>query len=251
MAAGQKAWDQIENLITTLQNTVQRMRYSPIPVVTAPTGLTLGGGAEVTMAGNAAQAYAELYMGLVEVGVGLIPGATGSIQFLRNIYGPFSNNKDFDPFPFIQQVFMAVGMAKVVTSAEQAMETGFLKPTDGISLNREFVLSDAKARAIGMADSGFRAPRQTTFLLPGPSGAATIDMLLYDMEINGNVSAHDRLIGNKLGNLLCGGNTSPSTPVTEERLMEIEREAFLSLCGEQKTQERLMHMLQTGKPLRN
>ncbi len=203
------------------------------------------------MGGNAIQAAAELYMGLVEVGVGLIPGATGSIQLLRNLYGPFAANKDYDPFPYITQVFLTVGMAKVATSAEEARDFGFLSKSDGISMNRDFVLSDAKARCIGMADSGFLPPRATKFLLPGPSGRATIDMLLYDMEINGQVSAHDRLIGAKLGTLLTGGDTSPTIPVTEEKLMELEREIFLSLCGEQKTQERLMHMLQTNKSLRN
>lgn len=251
MAAQQKKWDDIDAMLTGLQSAVQRMRYSRFPVVTAPAGLTLGGGAEVTMGGNAIQAAAELYMGLVEVGVGLIPGATGSIQLLRNLYGPFAANKDYDPFPYITQVFLTVGMAKVATSAEEARDFGFLSQNDGISMNRDFVLSDAKARCIGMADSGFLPPRTTNFLLPGPGGQATIDMLLYDMELNGQVSAHDRLIGAKLGTLLTGGDTSPTIPVTEERLMELEREIFLSLCGEKKTQERLMHMLQTNKPLRN
>ena len=251
MAAQQKAWDQIEDQLKTLQNAVQRMRYSPVPVVTAPTGLTLGGGAEITMGGNAIQAAAELYIGLVEFGVGLIPGATGSIQLLRNLYGPFADNPDFDAFPFIKKVFLAVGMAQVATSAEEAQEAGFLKYTDGISMNRSFVLSDAKARCLGMADAGFRPPRATRFMLSGPSAKATIDMLLTDMMSNGHISEHDKLIGSKLAGLLTGGDTSPGSIVTEEKLMEIEREAFLSLCGEEKTQARIMYMLQKNKPLRN
>jgi 3-hydroxyacyl-CoA dehydrogenase len=139
----------------------------------------------------------------------------------------------------------------VVTSAEEAREAGFLTRQDGITLNRDFLLSDAKARLLGMADSGFRPPRPTHFRLSGRSGAATIDMMLYDMEVNNQISAYDRHIGQKLGHVLTGGDISAFTPVSEERLLELEREAFLSLCGEEKTQERIAAMLETGKPLRN
>ncbi|WNG56170.1 crotonase [Archangium gephyra] len=244
-------FDTIRNMASGFQAANQRMRYSPVPVVTAPFNLTLGGGAETAMGGNAIQASAELYMGLVEVGVGLIPGGGGTMQLLRNVYGPYSADKDFDAFPFIKKVFLAIGTAKVATSAEEARELGFLNANDGISANRDFLLSDAKQRVIGMANAGFRAPRPTRFRLPGASGYATIDMLLYDMELNGQVSAHDRKIAQKLARVLSGGDTSPSLLVTEERLLELELEAFLSLCGEEKTQDRLMHMLEKGKPLRN
>ncbi len=142
-------------------------------------------------------------------------------------------------------------MAHVATSAEEGKEAGFLIPTDGISLNRDFVLSDAKSAAIGMAESGWRPPRPQKYLLPGRAGAATIDMLLYDMEINGQISAHDRLIGQKLASVITGGDCSPTSPVDEATLLELEQEAFLSLCGEEKTQDRLAHMLQKNKPLRN
>ncbi|OJT22944.1 crotonase [Archangium sp. Cb G35] len=244
-------FDTIRNMASGFQAANQRMRYSPVPVVTAPFNLTLGGGAETAMGGNAIQASAELYMGLVEVGVGLIPGGGGTMQLLRNVYGQYSADKDFDAFPFIKKVFLAIGTAKVATSAEEARELGFLNANDGISANRDFLLSDAKQRVIGMANAGFRAPRPTRFRLPGASGYATIDMLLYDMELNGQVSAHDRKIAQKLARVLTGGDTSPSLLVTEERLLELELEAFLSLCGEEKTQDRLMHMLEKGKPLRN
>jgi 3-hydroxyacyl-CoA dehydrogenase len=190
-------------------------------------------------------------MGLVEFGVGVIPGGSGNLELLRNVYGPYAADPDFDAFPFIKKVFLTIGTAKVATSAEEAREFGFLNANDGISLNGDFVLSDAKARAIGMAESGWRPPRPTRFLLPGPSGAATIDMMLYDMEINGQVSAHDRLIGRKLATVLTGGDTTPNQFVSEERLLELEQEAFLSLCGEEKTQARLEYMLSNGKPLRN
>ncbi|WP_163861884.1 3-hydroxyacyl-CoA dehydrogenase/enoyl-CoA hydratase family protein [Myxococcus eversor] len=250
-AAKSGQYEDIRKLVTGFQAVNQRMRYSPVPVVTAPFNLTLGGGSEVTMGGNAVQASAELYMGLVEVGVGLIPGGGGNMQLLRNVYGAYSTDKDFDPLPFLKKVFLAIGTAKVATSAEEARELGFLSLTDGISANRDFLLSDAKARVLGMADAGFRAPRPTRFRLGGPSGYATIDMMLYDMEMNGQVSAHDRKIGQKLARVLTGGDTSTSALVTEEKLLELEAEAFLSLCGEEKTQDRLTFMIEKGKPLRN
>jgi 3-hydroxyacyl-CoA dehydrogenase len=251
MAAKSDDFDAIRKMAAAFQAANQRMRYSPVPVVTAPFNLTLGGGAEAAMGGNAIQASAELYMGLVEVGVGLIPGGGGTMQLLRNVYGPYAADKDFDALPFLKKVFLTIGTAKVATSAEEAREAGFLSAHDGISANRDFLLSDAKARVLGMANAGFRAPRPTRFRLPGPSGFATIDMLLYDMELNGQVSAHDRKIGQKLARVLTGGDTSPSVLLTEERLLELELEAFLSLCGEEKTQDRLMFMLEKGKPLRN
>ena len=251
MAVGSEEWDAVRSLVVGFQQANQRMRYSPVPVVAAPFGLALGGGAEVTLGANAVQAAAETYIGLVEVGVGLIPGGGGSMMLLRNVYGPFSGEKGFDPLPFVAKTFLAIGTAKVATSAEEAQELGFLSRHDGVSLNRDFLLSDAKARVIGLAESGFRPPRPTRFRLPGASGRATIDMMLYDMEVNGQISAYDRHIGRKLAGVLTGGDTSPGAVVTEERMLELELEAFLSLLGEEKTRERMMAMLQTGKPLRN
>jgi len=241
----------VEKMVAGFQQANQRMRYSPIPVVAAPFGLTLGGGAEATMGANAIQAAAELYMGLVEVGVGLIPGGGGNLQLLRNLYGPFATDRDFDPLPFLKKMFLAIGTAKVATSAEEAREMGFLQRQDGISLNRDFLLSDAKARVLGMASSGFRPPRPTHLRLPGRSGAATVDMMLYDMQVNNQISEYDRHIGQKLAHVITGGDVSAFTPVSEQHLLDLEREAFLSLCGEARTQDRIAHMLETGKPLRN
>jgi 3-hydroxyacyl-CoA dehydrogenase len=241
----------VERMVTEFQAVNQRVRYSPIPVVAAPFGLTLGGGAEIALGANAIQGAAELYMGLVEVGVGLIPGGGGNMMLLRNLYGQFATDRDFDPLPFLKKLFLTIGTAKVATSAEEARELGFLSRQDGITLNRDLLLADAKARVLGMADSGFRPPRLTHFRLPGRSGAATIDMMLYDMELNNQISAYDRHIGQKLGQVLSGGDVSAFTPVSEGRLLELEREAFLSLCGEEKTQDRIAAMLETGKPLRN
>jgi 3-hydroxyacyl-CoA dehydrogenase len=227
------------------------MRYSPVPTVSAPFGLTLGGGAECAMGTNAIQATGELYMGLVEFGVGLIPGGGGNMQLLRNVYGAYAHDRDFDPLPFLKKVFLTIGMAKVATSAEEAREAGFLNARDGISMNRDLQLADAKARVIGMAEAGFRAPRETRFYLPGKSGFATMDMVLYDMQLNNQISAHDRKIGQKLARVLTGGDTVPTVAVSEQHLLDLELEAFMSLLGEEKTRERMMAMLQTGKPLRN
>ncbi|MHA7629432.1 3-hydroxyacyl-CoA dehydrogenase/enoyl-CoA hydratase family protein [Corallococcus sp. M7] len=251
MAAKSEDFDSIRKMASAFQAANQRMRYSPVPVVTAPFNLTLGGGAEVTMGGNAVQASAELYMGLVEVGVGLIPGGGGTMMLLRNVFGTYAADKDFDALPFLKKVFLAIGMAKVATSAEEAREMGFLSQQDGITGNRDFLLSDAKSRVLGLANGGFRPPRPTRFRLPGPNGAATIDMMLYDMQLNNQISAHDRKIAQKLARVLSGGDTSPSVLVTEEKLLELEMEAFLSLIGEEKTQDRMMFMLEKGKPLRN
>jgi 3-hydroxyacyl-CoA dehydrogenase len=250
-ACKDKQWNDITKLITDFQNANQRMRYSSIPVVTAPYQLTLGGGCEVTMGGNTQVAAAETYIGLVEMGVGLIPGGGGNMQLLRNLFGMNAGNKDFDALPFLKKAFLNIGMAKVATSAEEGKEAGFLAADAFISMNRDHQLADAKARVIGMANAGFRAPRATTFALPGKSGAATIDMMLYDMQLNHQISDHDRLIGKKLATVLTGGDTSPAQQTTEQTLLDLEREAFLSLCGEEKTQDRIQSMLEKGKPLRN
>ncbi|MBS1150718.1 MAG: Enoyl-CoA hydratase, partial [Myxococcaceae bacterium] len=251
MLVGSEEWELVRKMISDFQNANQRLRYSAVPVVTAPFGLTLGGGAEIAMAGNAIQAAAELYMGLVEVGVGLIPGGGGNLMLMRNVFGQAAGNKDFDPLPFLKKLFLTIGTAKVATSAEEAREGGFLSAQDGISMNRDFLLFDAKQRALGLARAGFRPPRPSRFYLPGRSGAATIDMLLYDMQLNHQISEHDRLIGKKLATVLTGGDISTGTLVSEQQLLDLEREAFLSLCAEKKTQERIMFMLEKGKPLRN
>jgi 3-hydroxyacyl-CoA dehydrogenase len=251
MAVGGGEWDMVKNMVRRFQNANQRLRYSSMPVVTAPFGMTLGGGAEVTMAGNAIQASAETYMGLVEVGVGLIPGGSGNLQLMRNVFGGAAGSKDFDALPFLKKLFLTIGVAKVATSAEEARECGFLNAQDGISMSRDALLADAKAKALGMADSGFMPPRPAMFLLPGRSGAATIDMLLYDMQLNHQISEHDRKIGKKLAGVLTGGDTSPTALVSEQQLLDLELEAFLSLCGEEKTQARIMYMIEKGKPLRN
>ena len=171
-------WDDIESMVKNFQDANQRMRYSYKPVVAAPRGLTLGGGAEAALGANAIQAAGELYMGLVEVGVGLIPGGGGNLQLMRNVFGNYADDGDFQPLPFLQKLFMTIGLGEVAKSCEEARELGFLQPSDQITINDDFRLHDAKQRVIGMAESSFRPPRKTKFRLPGPDGVATVDMML-------------------------------------------------------------------------
>jgi 3-hydroxyacyl-CoA dehydrogenase len=251
MNATQGNWEPIEQMVRRFQEVNQRLRYSSKPVVTAPHGQTLGGGAEISMAGNAIQAAGETYMGLVEVGVGLIPGGSGNLQLLRNLYGPHAEDSDFDPLPFIQKAFMQIGMGEVARSAEKAREAGFLTDNDRVTLNGDHLLYRAKQRVLGMWASDFKPPRKRRFRLPGKEGIATVDMQLYGMQQSGYISEYDRYIGKKLAGVLCGGETNTTATVTEQHLLDLEREAFLSLCGEDKTIDRIQHMVQHGKPLRN
>ena len=251
MGAMQKEWAGIDASIVQLQNLLMRAKYSDKPVVTAPFGLTLGGGAEVTFHSAATQAAGELYMGLVEVGVGLIPGGGGCKELVVRYLGDFPQDVDYDPNPCVQKAFERIGTAKVATSAEEARTWGYLRPTDGITLDPDRLIGDAKKKALGLARSGYKAPRKRTVKLPGSQARAAIELYLYQMQQGGYVSAHDVTVGKKLAYVLTGGDIPAGTVVTEQQLLDLEREAFLSLCGEPKTLERIQHMLTTGKPLRN
>ncbi|MEW5850765.1 MAG: 3-hydroxyacyl-CoA dehydrogenase, partial [Myxococcota bacterium] len=197
------------------------------------------------------RAHAELYMGLVEVGVGLIPGAGGTVEMaLRAL----ENAPDDPNFPFemlLRKPLEAVAMAKVSTSADNARSLGLLRPTDGITINRDHLLYAAKQQALGMALSGYRPPRPRQVRMPGPSAKATFSMVLRSMRDGHMMSDHDLLISEKVAHVMTGGNTSPRVLMTEQKLLDLEREAFLSLCGEPKTQERIQYMLMNNKPLRN
>ncbi|MCB9527211.1 MAG: enoyl-CoA hydratase/isomerase family protein [Myxococcales bacterium] len=248
MAAQQGAWDQVREMITAFQRACLRLRHSRIPVVAAPAGMTFGGGAEICLGANAIQAHAELYMGLVEVGVGLIPGGGGCFALLHNKQ---SQGPDTDPLVYLRDTFMAIGMAKVATSAREAQKMGFLSPGDRITMDRDELIEAAKQRALGMARSDFRPPRPRSLKVAGRSGYATLHSALWDMNQSGQISEHDMLIGQRLANVLAGGDVAAGTEVSEARFHELEQEAFLSLCGEPKTQARIQHMLTTNKPLRN
>jgi 3-hydroxyacyl-CoA dehydrogenase len=251
MASMQGQWDQLEQQMNELQQLMMRAKYSSKPVVTAPHQLTLGGGAEVTMHSASAVASGELYMGLVEVGVGLIPGAGGCKELLVRYMGDLPQDIDYDPNPFVQKAFQHIGLAKIATSALEAREMGFLRPTDRITMNPAHVLADAKQRAFGLAASGYVAPEKRTVKLPGPAGKAAIELFLYQMHEGGYATDHDVTVGKNLAHVLTGGDIPANTVLTEQDLLDLEREVFLKLCGEAKTQARIQHMLQTNKPLRN
>ncbi|MBW2545898.1 MAG: enoyl-CoA hydratase/isomerase family protein, partial [Deltaproteobacteria bacterium] len=251
MAAQQKAWDQIRTTISGLQGALQRTKYSTIPVVAAPFGMTVGGGFEVCMGADAVQAASETYVGLVEVGVGLLPGGAGNMNMLWRALEGIPADTDVDTLPFVSRTFQNIAMARVATGAGEAREFGYFRKSDGISFDKARLLTEAKARAIGMAEAGYHPPVRRAYRLPGESGMATLDMMIDSLQAGGYASEHDALIARKVAMVLCGGPSGASHEVTEEQMLELEREAFISLCGEQKSQERMQHMLTTNKPLRN
>ncbi|HEX8951674.1 MAG TPA: 3-hydroxyacyl-CoA dehydrogenase/enoyl-CoA hydratase family protein [Polyangia bacterium] len=249
MAANQGNWKAIDQMSNELQQALMRLRYAQVPTVTAPFGLTLGGGAEIAMHGAASRASAELYMGLVEAGLGLLPAGGGCKELLARHLEFYPD--DADPFVMVKKVFLQIGLGKVSMSAEEARAMGMLSPTDGVSLNRDFLIHDAKETALGLARAGYRPPRRRTMRLPGASGYATIRSMLQMMHEAHQISAHDVVVGSKIAYVLTGGKTAPSVRVTEQHILDLEREGFLSLIGEEKTRERMQYMLQFGKPLRN
>ena len=248
MAASQKKWDDIRGVVKAFQDACQRLRHSAAPVVAAPFGLTLGGGAEIAFGANAIQAHAELYMGLVEVGVGLIPGGGGCFSLLHNVQG---DGPDIDPIVYLRDAFMTVGTAKVGESAEESRNLGFLKPTDRITMDRDELIEAAKQRALGMARSDFKPPRPRSLKVAGRDGYATIYSALWGMVQANQISEHDFKIGQGLARVLTGGDVAAGTVVSEQRFLELEQEVFLSLCGEQKSLDRIQYMLMNNKPLRN
>jgi 3-hydroxyacyl-CoA dehydrogenase len=251
MAAQQKAWDQIEQVVTSLQKAMQRLRYAKVPVVAAPFQYTLGGGCEVAMAADACQAHAETYMGLVEVGVGLTPAGGGCLRMVERYTTELNGVSGVDLLPFIGQASLNIAMAKVATSAEEAKSLKYLRHTDGISLNSSRQLFEAKQRALGLAGAGYRPPLPPLLPAAGYDAEKTIGARIWGMVEGGFASVHDALIANKVAHILCGGPVAAGTLLPEQHFLDLEREAFLSLCGEQKSQERVQFMLMNNKPLRN
>ncbi|MFH0899012.1 MAG: 3-hydroxyacyl-CoA dehydrogenase NAD-binding domain-containing protein, partial [Pseudomonadota bacterium] len=252
MAAGQRDFARIRSIVREFQGLNQRLKYASIPVVAAPHGRTLGGGLELCLgAAGGVQAAAETYCGLVEAGVGLIPGGGGTLNLLWRALGSIPEGAKIDPLPLVTQVFTNIALARVATSAEEAQALGYFRPSDGITLDRARLLHDAKARAIGVAESGYHSPAPRAFVLPGEDGIATLKMMVLALQAGGQASEHDGKIALKLAEVLCGGVSGAAAPVTEETLLDLECEAFLSLCGESKTQERMQYMLLNNKPLRN
>ena len=252
LAAQEEEWDDIDLGVRQLQNAVMRLRYSSKPVVTAPYGLTLGGGCEITMHGNKARAAGETYIGLVEVGVGLIPAGGGTKELTMRAMDKARATPDADPLAFLKKAFETIAMAKVATSAQEAGSFGILRDSDAISLNGDRLIADAKADVLALASTGYVQPvERTDIFVMGEQAQAAVKLALHMMRQGGFISEHDHLIGTKLAKIMSGGDFNHTAYVSEQHLLDLEREAFLSLCGERKTQERIAAMLKTGKPLRN
>jgi 3-hydroxyacyl-CoA dehydrogenase len=250
-AAQQKQWDQIGTVIRGLQGALQGLRYAKVPVVAAPFQYTLGGGAELAMAADQCQAHAETYMGLVELGVGLIPAGGGCLRMVERHTAHVQGVEGADLLPLIGQASMTIAMAKVSTSAHEAKVLRLLQPEDGVSLNRSHQLYHAKQRALGLARAGYRPPLPRLLSAAGHDAAGTIGARIWGMVEGKWASPHDALLANKVAHVLCGGNVAAGTPRTEQDYLDLEFEAFLSLCGEEKSLARIEYMLKNNKPLRN
>ena len=252
LAAQEEEWDDINMMIAQFQKAVMRIRYSPKPVVTAPYGLALGGGCEISMHGDKTRAAAETYIGLVEVGVGLLPAGCGTKEMTMRAMDKAKATPDADPLAFLKSTFEMIGMGKVATSAQEAKSWGILRPSDAISMNGDRLIADAKQEVLNLAASGYVQPVERTDIMAlGEQGQAAFKIALHMMLKGGYISEHDQLIGKKIARVMCGGDLNHTSYVSEQHLLDLEREAFLSLCGEPKTQQRIAGMLKTGKPLRN
>jgi 3-hydroxyacyl-CoA dehydrogenase len=251
VAAANKDWESLRTMTREFQAACQRMKYAAVPVVSAPFGMTLGGGLEVCLGAGHVQATAETYAGLVEVGVGLVPGGGGNMNLLWRALSFAPEGAAVEPYALVTQVFKNIALARVSTSAEEAQALGYFDRQDGVTFDRARLLTDAKARAMGLSASGYHPPAPRAFVLPGESGMATLRMLIEALVAAGQASEHDAKIATKLAEVLCGGVAGGAHEVTEEQMLEIEREAFVSLCGEPKSQERMQYMLMNNKPLRN
>jgi 3-hydroxyacyl-CoA dehydrogenase len=250
MEAQEGNWDEVDAMVRAFQGAVLGLRYADVPVVVAPAGLAIGGGCEVTLHADRVQAAAESYIGLVEVGVGLIPAGGGTKETLARAMAHAP--KGTDPLPFVQRAFETIGFGKVSASGPDAVRLGLLRECDGITMNRERLMSDAKTRALGRAREGYHRPAPPAGITVGGEGVfAALKLGVHLAHRSGRIGDHDRVVGTKLAWVLAGGALPHATEVSEAYLLDLEREAFLSLCGEARTLERIAHTLKTGKTLRN
>jgi len=236
-------------MIRQFQRGVASLRFAPFPVVVAAAGLALGGGAEIVMHADRVQAGAELYAGLVEVGVGLIPAGGGTKELLLRFTQELAPYSEADPFEAVRRAFTNIAMTQTSTSALEARSLGFLRPQDAISMNRDLLLADAKRAVLALAP-GYVAPQPATLPILGQQALGNLRYAVWSMHEAGQITDHEVLIGNELARVLSGGD-GPAHDASEHEMLDLEREAFLRLIGTRKTQERMGHMLKTGKPLRN
>jgi 3-hydroxyacyl-CoA dehydrogenase len=253
LEAQEENWEELDMMVRVFQNATMSLRYSAKPVVVAPFQMTFGGGCEMVLHADHVRAAAETYIGLVEVGVGIIPAGGGTKEMLvRALDSIPKDMSDADPFPFVKRAFETIALAKVATSAEEARTLGFLGADDAVSMNTDRLIADAKQEVLGLAASGYVEPQPRQDILAlGLPALSTLKLGIHQMKRGGFISEHDALIGEKLARILTGGDLNHPTRVSEQYLLDLEREAFLSLCGQRKTQERIAHMLKSGKPLRN
>jgi 3-hydroxyacyl-CoA dehydrogenase len=245
-------WDEIDLMVRAFQDAVMQVKLFEKPVVVAPFGMALGGGSEICLHAAKVRAAAETYIGLPEIGVGLIPAGGGCKEMLLRSMEGIPEGVEVDLLPFVRHAFETIAFAKVSTSAKNAQRLGYLRPSDTVTMNQDRLLYDAKQAALALVAEGYVAsrPRDDIKVL-GTRAIAAVQTQLYNMKCGAYISDHDELIANKLAGVLAGGAVTPGTLVNEQYLLDLEREAFLSLCGERKSQERMQHMLRTGKPLRN
>jgi 3-hydroxyacyl-CoA dehydrogenase len=268
MSIFSEAWSEVDDMARELQNAIQRLRFAPFPVVAAPFGLTLGGGTEVSLGCDRVVGHGELYMGLVEVGVGVVPGGGGCKETLRRyfmvqramtakadkaglnaIWEP-DRSKIGGPMGVVQKAFEQIGMAKVSSSFREAQEAGLLTRDDRLVMNRDHLIAEAKAEVLKMAEN-YQAPEPFLYRLPGSGGHAAVKNALADMKLKGQITPHDEVVAGELAWVLTGGDYSYAQQLTEQQLLDLERAAFVRLCKTQETLDRIQHMLNTGKPLRN
>jgi 3-hydroxyacyl-CoA dehydrogenase len=247
-AANVAAWPMVEDVVSKGQRVYRKLKHAPFPVVAAPFGLTLGGGCEVCLNADGVQAHAETYTGLVETGVGVVPAWTGSTELLtRWVRNP---RRPGGPLPPVAQAFETIGMAKVAKSAFEAKEMLFLREGDGITMNRDRLLADAKAKALALVE-GYQAPEKAEISLPGPSARLAMRIVVDGLRLKGAATPHDEVVADQLAVVLSGGDTDVTATVSDDDLLKLERQAFMTLIRHPATLARLEHMLETGKPLRN
>ncbi|SEH44356.1 3-hydroxyacyl-CoA dehydrogenase/enoyl-CoA hydratase family protein [Magnetospirillum fulvum] len=247
-AANIAAWTEIDQMVSAGQQTYRALKYAPFPVVGAPSGMALGGGCEILLHCDAVQAHAETYVGLVEVGVGLVPGWGGCKEMLSRWSNAGTLPKG--PMPAVAKVFETVAVATVAKSAAEAKEFLFLRPSDGITMNRARLLADAKARALSLVE-GYAPPAPPVLTLPGPSGKVALELAIGSLRRQGKATPYDEVVSGALAEVLTGGDTDVTTPLDEEQVLELERSRFMRLARHPGTLARIETMLMTGKPLRN
>ena len=251
VAAQQGMWDTLDQAVRKLQNLNMRMRYSPKPIVIAPAGLALGGGCEITMHASRVVASSETYIGLVELGAGVIPAGAGTKEILRRIVNPPMKTENAEVLSHLQRAFLQIGQAKVATSAEEARDMKILGAQDRIVMHRDHLLAEAKREALHMIATGYHPPAPEMIYAAGRDMLGALRVGAWMFKEGKYISEYDHHIAGKLAYVMCGGELTRPQWVSEQYILDLEREAFLSLCGEEKTQARMWSLLQTGKPLRN